>query len=45
MVRETIVDALIKLLDVYNQRPKSYFFQLFFDSKTDEIINIFSQGT
>ena len=45
MVRETIADALIKLLDVYNQRPKSYFVQLFFDSKTDEIINIFSQGT
>jgi len=45
IVRENIADALIKLLDVYNQRPKSYFIQLFFDSKTSEIVNIFSQGT
>lgn len=45
LVRENIADALIKLLDVYNQRPKSYLIQLFFDSKTDEIVSIFSQGT
>ena len=24
LVRENIADALIKLLDVYNQRPKSF---------------------
>ena len=45
LVRETIADALIKLLDVYNQRPKGYLIQLFFDAKTDEIVNVFSQGT
>ena len=44
LVRENIADALIKLLDVYNQRPKSYLIQLFFDSKTDEIVSIFSRG-
>tara|TARA_S200000501_G_scaffold372575_1_gene417853 strand:- start:691 stop:1587 length:897 start_codon:yes stop_codon:yes gene_type:complete len=44
-VREVIASSLINLLDVYNQRPKGYLIQLFFDAKTDEIVNIFSKGT
>ncbi len=44
-VREVIASSLINLLDVYNQRPKGYLIQLFFDAKTDEIVNVFSKGT
>ena len=44
-VREIISTSLINLLDVYNQRPKGYLIQLFFDAKTDEIVSVFSKGT
>ena len=44
-VREIISTSLINLLDVYNQRPKGYLIQVFFDAKTDEIVNVFSKGT
>ena len=45
VVRETIATSLVNLLDVYNRRPKGYLIQLFFDAKTDEIVNVFSKGT
>ena len=43
-VREYISDAIISLREVHNQRPRGYLLQVFFDTKTDEIVNIFSQG-
>ena len=43
-VREYISEAIISLTEPFNQRPRGYLFQLFFDTKTDEIVNIFSQG-
>ncbi|MBE38214.1 MAG: DUF4835 domain-containing protein [Flavobacteriales bacterium] len=43
-VREHIAQSLISLRESWNQRQRGYFFQVFFDTKTDEIVNIFSQG-
>jgi len=43
-VREYISEAIISLREAFNQRPRGYLLQLFFDTKTDEIVNIFSQG-
>ncbi len=43
-VREHIAGSIISLRTAHNQRPRGYLFQLFFDTKTDEIVNIFSQG-
>ena len=45
LVRENIADALIKLLDVYNQRPKSYLIQLFLILKLMKLLVFFSQVT
>ena len=42
-VREHIAQSLISLRESWNQRQRGYFFQVFFDTKTDEIVNIFSQ--
>jgi len=44
-VREQIAQNIISLRDPFNQRPRGYLFSIFFDTKTDEIVNIFSQGT
>ena len=43
-VREHIATSIISLRNAHNQRPRGYLFQVFFDTKTDEIVNIFSQG-
>ena len=43
-VREHIAQSIISLRESWNQRQRGYFFQVFFDTKTDEIVNIFSQG-
>ena len=43
LVRENIADALIKLLDVYNQRPKSYLIQLFLILKLMKLLVFFSR--
>ena len=43
-VREHIAESIISLRSDWNQRQRGYLFQIFFDTKTDEIINIFSQG-
>ncbi len=42
--RSQIVNALEKLPKVYRQRAGTFAMQLFFDAKSDEIINIFSEG-
>ena len=43
-VREYISESIMSLREVHNQRPRGYLLQIFFDTKTDEIVNIFSQG-
>ena len=43
-VREHIAESILSLRTAWNQRQRGYLFQLFFDTKTDEIVNVFSQG-
>ena len=43
-VREYIAESILALRTGWNQRQRGYLFQIFFDTKTDEIVNIFSQG-
>jgi len=43
-VRDNIAQSLLSLRYAFNQRSRGYFFKIFFDTKTDEIVNIFSQG-
>tara|TARA_B100000579_G_scaffold436588_1_gene463016 strand:+ start:17988 stop:18881 length:894 start_codon:yes stop_codon:yes gene_type:complete len=43
-VRESIAESILALRTGWNQRQRGYLFQIFFDTKTDEIVNIFSQG-
>ena len=40
----SILESLNNLEKVYNVRPDSYLLQIFFDAKSDEIVNIFSGG-
>ncbi len=42
--KETIKEALMDLKSVNDQRRNSFLMQLFFDAKSQEIINIFSGG-
>ena len=42
--RNEILKSTDLLLVVYKDRPASYIMELFFNAKTDEIINIFSKG-
>ena len=44
-VRSHIAESIILLRNSFNQRSRGYLFQIFFDTKTDEIVNVFSQGT
>ena len=44
-VREYLSESILSLRSAWNQRQRGYFFQIFFDTKTDEIVNIFSKGT
>jgi len=44
-VRSHIAESIISLRNSFNQRSRGYLFQIFFDTKTDEIVNVFSQGT
>lgn len=42
--RKEILKSTDLLLDVYRNRPASFIMELFFDAKTDELVNIFSKG-
>jgi len=42
--KEAIIESINNLEKVYNVRPDSYLLQIFFDAKSDEIVNIFSGG-
>jgi hypothetical protein len=41
----SIKEALTKIQTVNKQRPASYNAQLFFNAKTDELINIYKQAS
>lgn len=42
--RAEIADALIELRPAYRENPTAMIFQVFFTSKSDEIVNIFTQS-
>jgi hypothetical protein len=42
--RKEILKSTELLLGVYRNRPASFIMELFFDAKTDELVNIFSKG-
>tara|TARA_Y100000766_G_C18505228_1_gene411516 strand:- start:162 stop:605 length:444 start_codon:yes stop_codon:yes gene_type:complete len=42
--KTSILESINNLEKVYNVRPDSYLLQIFFDAKSDEIVNIFSGG-
>ena len=44
LVREKIAEYIMSLKSTFNQRRNGYLFQVFFDTKTDEIVNVFSEG-
>lgn len=44
LAKTNIKEALKKIQAVNKQRPSSYNVQLFFNAKTDELINIYKQG-
>jgi hypothetical protein len=43
--RAAITDNLAELRKVYNDKPNSFLMQVFFTTKADELINLFSQAT
>ncbi len=42
--RSRVEDAIMELKEVHNKRPGSFLMSLFVDAKSDEIVNIFSEG-
>jgi hypothetical protein len=42
--RKEILKSTDLLLGVYKNRPASFIMELFFDAKTDELVNIFTKG-
>lgn len=45
IAKSSIKDALLKIQTVNKQRPASYNVQLFFNAKTDELVNIYKQAS
>ncbi|MCE1198221.1 MAG: DUF4835 family protein [Marinilabiliales bacterium] len=45
MGRAEIADALKNMQRVYRSRPDTYINRIFFDAKSDEIVNVFSKGS
>jgi len=43
--RSEIADALKNIQKVYRSRPDTYINRMFFDAKSDEIVNLFSNGS
>lgn len=43
--RAEIADAMINMQRVYRSKPDTYINRLFFDAKSDEIVNVFSKGS
>ena len=42
--KKNIISALLPLENLYDRRPNAMLLQMFFDAKTDEIVNLFSDG-
>lgn len=42
--KEKISNSLISLKNVYEKRPNAFILQLFFDAKSNEIVDVFSKG-
>ena len=42
--KQEIVNSILLLDQMYKRRPNSYILRIFFDSKSDEILDIFSGG-
>ena len=42
--KETIVQAIESLYGLYTRRPNAFLLQVFFDAKSQEIVDIFSGG-
>jgi hypothetical protein len=42
--RKEILKSLDLLLEVYKNRPASFIMELFFNAKSDEVVNVFSKG-
>ena len=42
--KNNIINALLPLENLYDRRPNAMLLQMFFDSKADEIVNLFSEG-
>ena len=42
--KTNLATSLIHLSDLNNRRPNSFLIQMFFDAKSQEIVNIFSDG-
>ena len=42
--KKNIIKALLPLENLYDRRPNAMLLQMFFDAKTDEIVNLFSDG-
>ena len=42
--KTNLATSLIHLSDLNNRRPNSFLIQMFFDAKSQEIVNIFSEG-
>jgi hypothetical protein len=42
--RKEILKSTELLLKVYKDRPASFIMELFFNAKSDELVNIFSKG-
>ena len=40
----SVINSLQKFLPLYKRRPNAFLIQTFFDAKSDEIVDIFSQG-
>jgi hypothetical protein len=43
--RAEIADAIINMQRVYRSKPDTYINRIFFDAKSDEIVNVFSKGS
>ena len=42
--KQTIENAILSLESIYNKTVGNYLIRLFFDAKSDEIVNMYSEG-
>ena len=42
--KESILKSIIGLQNLYNDRPNTFLIRVFMDTKSDEIVDIFSDG-